>query len=84
LFLVLTGCGKNEDSNVTCDINKTGAKTLNSDSLAQKVLSLGIKPIPADEQELKKLIENSKNPITEAKVELGKNFILIQGCQKVI
>ncbi len=73
-FLILTGCSKKEDSNATYDINKTGAKTLNSDPLAQKVLSLGIKPIPADEQELKKLIENSKNPITEAKVELGKKL----------
>lgn len=34
----------------------------------------GLKPIPSSQSELLKLIDNPKNPITEAKVELGKKL----------
>ncbi|MDD5359022.1 MAG: cytochrome-c peroxidase [Sulfurovaceae bacterium] len=74
-IFALTGCNKNEDNNkLANESNQANTKIITLDPLAQKVLSFGIKAIPADEEELKKLIENSKNPITEAKVELGKKL----------
>jgi hypothetical protein len=39
----------------------------------------GLKPIPQNNMELPKLINDPKDPISSAKVELGKNFILSQG-----
>ncbi|MCH9741501.1 MAG: cytochrome-c peroxidase [Epsilonproteobacteria bacterium] len=35
---------------------------------------MGLKPIPVKEDELLKLIDNPKNPITEEKIELGKKL----------
>ena len=45
-----------------------------SNNLVQEALKAGLKPIPKDKQELKKLIDNPKNPITQEKVELGKKL----------
>jgi cytochrome c peroxidase len=42
--------------------------------LAQKAKEAGLKPIPQDKNELMKLIDNPKNPITYMKVELGKKL----------
>lgn len=60
-ILGLVGCGEKKTSNIST-----------SDSLIQKVLNSGMKPIPADKEALKKLIDNVANPITEDKAELGK------------
>ncbi len=43
-----------------------------SASLVDDAKKAGLAPIPTDKTELMKLIDNSKNPITDAKVELGK------------
>jgi len=45
-----------------------------STSLIEKAKEAGLKPIPADKEELFKLIDNPKNPITAKKVELGKKL----------
>jgi cytochrome c peroxidase len=45
-----------------------------SSDLIKKVNEAGIKPIPASKTELMKLIDDPKDPITEAKVELGKKL----------
>ena len=45
-----------------------------SSDLVKKVNEAGIKPIPASKTELMKLIDDPKDPITEAKVELGKKL----------
>ncbi|MDY0117926.1 MAG: cytochrome-c peroxidase [Sulfurimonadaceae bacterium] len=42
--------------------------------LAQTAKDNGLAPIPAKKSELMKLIDNPKNPITDAKVELGKKL----------
>ncbi len=42
--------------------------------LATKVKKAGIKAIPQDKTEILKLIDDPQNPITEAKVELGKKL----------
>ena len=39
-----------------------------------KAKNAGLKPIPQNKLELMKLIDNPKNPITDAKVELGKKL----------
>ena len=43
-------------------------------SLVEKVKNSGIKPIPSSNYELLKLIDDPKDPITDAKVELGKKL----------
>ncbi len=45
-----------------------------SNSLVEKVKSSGIKPIPASNYEILKMIDDPKDPITDAKVELGKKL----------
>ncbi len=42
--------------------------------LMQDAKKAGLMPIPSNAQELSKLIDNPKNPITPAKVELGKEL----------
>ncbi len=42
--------------------------------LIKQAIDAGLKPIPHSEEEILKLIDNSKNPITKAKVELGKKL----------
>jgi cytochrome c peroxidase len=42
--------------------------------LAQDAKKAGLMPIPSNQKELNKLIDNPKNPITPAKVELGKKL----------
>ncbi len=43
-----------------------------SASLVEDAKKVGLAPIPTDKSELIKLIDNPKNPINKAKVELGK------------
>lgn len=50
------------------------AATLMATPLIQDAKNAGLKPIPANKKELNKLIDNPKNPITPAKVELGKKL----------
>jgi cytochrome c peroxidase len=50
------------------------AASLMASSLVQDATNAGLKPIPASETELLKLTDNPKNPITKAKVELGKKL----------
>lgn len=47
---------------------------LMSNSLIEDAKNAGLTPIPSSQTELFKLIDNSKNPITAAKVELGKKL----------
>jgi cytochrome c peroxidase len=48
--------------------------SLMAGSLVQDAKNAGLAPIPEQTSELLKLIDNPKNPITEAKVELGKKL----------
>ncbi len=50
------------------------ALTLNGDDLIKKAKDSGLRAIPSDKVELIKLIDNPKDPITDAKVELGKKL----------
>lgn len=43
-------------------------------ALMQKAKDYGLKAIPQSQLEILKLVDNPKNPITEAKVELGKKL----------
>lgn len=45
-----------------------------TESLVKKSLDFGLKPIPQSDMELLKLIDDPKDPITSAKVELGKKL----------
>ena len=47
---------------------------IDDDALIKKVKEAGLKPIPSNQKELMKLIDNPKNPITKEKVELGKKL----------
>ena len=47
---------------------------LSASSLTVDAQNAGLTPIPASTSELMKLIDNPKNPITNAKVELGKKL----------
>jgi cytochrome c peroxidase len=42
--------------------------------LMKEALNAGLKPIPTNKKELMKLIDNPQNPITKAKVKLGKEL----------
>ena len=50
------------------------ASTLMASSLVQQAKDAGLQAIPESQTELLKLIDNPKNPITKAKVELGKKL----------
>jgi cytochrome c peroxidase len=50
------------------------ASLLMASPLAKQATDAGLKPIPNDKNELMKLIDNPKNPITSMKVELGKKL----------
>jgi len=50
------------------------ASLLMASPLAKQAKDAGLKPIPNDKNELHKLIDNPKNPITSQKVELGKKL----------
>jgi cytochrome c peroxidase len=50
------------------------AASLMASSLVQDAKNAGLKAIPESQSELLKLIDNPKNPITKAKVELGKKL----------
>lgn len=43
-------------------------------ALVKKAMDSGLKPIPQSKLEVLKLVDNPKNPITDAKVELGKKL----------
>ncbi len=45
-----------------------------STDLVKKAKDSGLKPIPAKKEDLLKIIDNPKDPITDAKVELGKKL----------
>ncbi len=47
---------------------------LMASTLSEDAKKAGLVPIPASSAELMKLIDNPKNPITDAKVELGKKL----------
>ena len=47
---------------------------LSASSLTDDAKNAGLTPIPTSSLELMKLIDNPKNPITDAKVELGKKL----------
>ncbi len=51
-----------------------GSSLFGADALVKKATDAGLKPIPASKDALMKLIDNPKNPITDAKVELGKKL----------
>lgn len=51
-----------------------GVSAVAAEALIQKAKNAGLKPIPESKTELYKLIDNPKNPITDAKVELGKKL----------
>lgn len=42
--------------------------------LLQNAKNMGLKPIPQSQAEILKLVDNSKNPMTQAKIELGKKL----------
>lgn len=50
------------------------ASAAQADTLAEQAKTMGLAPIPSSTSELYKLIDNPKNPITPAKVELGKKL----------
>jgi cytochrome c peroxidase len=50
------------------------ATSLSAEALIEQAEKAGLKPIPSDKTALMKLIDNPKNPITEAKVDLGKKL----------
>lgn len=50
------------------------AATLMASPLTKKAQEAGLSPIPTDKKELMKLIDNPKNPITQAKIDLGKQL----------
>lgn len=52
------------------------AGTLTAGGLADSAKKAGLKPIPSDKNELLKLIDNPKNPITKEKVALGTKLYL--------
>ncbi|CAI6152357.1 MAG: Cytochrome c551 peroxidase [uncultured Sulfurimonas sp.] len=43
-------------------------------TLTQKAIEAGLAPIPANKSAILKLVEDIKNPITDAKIELGKKL----------
>ncbi len=45
-----------------------------ANDLVDQAKKAGLEPIPSDKQALMKLIDNPKNPITDAKIELGKKL----------
>ena len=47
---------------------------LTPDELREKALSLGLKPIPKTYEELLKVVDNPQNPMTPAKIALGKKL----------
>lgn len=71
------GCGeKGGDSNSSSSLSSAVSSAVGggSDPLMDKAKKAGLLPIPADEKELNKLIDNPKNPITAEKIELGKKL----------
>ena len=59
------------------------ASTLMASNLLKEAQNANLKPIPSSKSELYTLIDTASNPITEAKVRLGKELFLIQDSLKV-
>lgn len=55
-------------------LSTLGASLVMGASLAKEAKDAGLVPIPNNSKELRKLIDNPENPITNAKVELGKQL----------
>lgn len=75
-LLILAGCKeKSSDNNASTVSESAKAVTVApTDELAKRVLAMGLKPIPTDPEELRKLTEDANNTFTEAKIELGKKL----------
>ncbi len=58
----------------TLALTLVSASLLMGSGLSKQAMDAGLSPIPAKQSELNKLIDNPKNPITKAKVELGKKL----------
>lgn len=50
------------------------ASAISDTQLLEKAKMFGLEPIPQSQLEILKLVDNPKNPITQAKVELGKKL----------
>ncbi|MDQ1263979.1 MAG: cytochrome c peroxidase [Campylobacterota bacterium] len=61
-------------SKIVLTMALSAASLLASNTLTTDAGKAGLKPIPKSKAELSKLIDNPKNPITAAKVELGKKL----------
>jgi len=72
------GCDdkKGSDSNSSNPLASAVSNVVSGtpDPLADKAKKAGLLPIPSDEKELNKLIDNPKNPISAEKIELGKKL----------
>jgi len=51
-----------------------GMKDINTTALLKQAKDMGLKSIPMKEDELLKLVDNPKNPLTDEKVALGKKL----------
>jgi len=47
---------------------------LNAETLVEQAAKAGLKPIPSNKEELRKLIDNPKSPMSDEKIELGKKL----------
>lgn len=72
-IVMITGCG-NKPSECNSTIIPKSISLSVTDELAKKVLALGLKPIPRDANELRKLTEDVNNTFTKEKIELGKKL----------
>ncbi|MBU0719999.1 c-type cytochrome [bacterium] len=62
-----------------------GGLTLNaltSDTLREKALSKGLKPVPADYEKLRKMVDDPENPMSPAKIRLGKKLFFDKNLSK--
>jgi cytochrome c peroxidase len=50
------------------------SNSLFASSLATQALEAGLQPIPSDQTKRNKLVDNTQNPMTPAKIELGKKL----------
>jgi len=55
-------------------LNITAHANDSDNKLRQKALNKGLSPVPSSFEDLKKLLNNSKNPITIKKIRLGKKL----------
>lgn len=72
-IIMITGCGNKPSEVNSTTLSKSTSLTV-TDELAKQALAMGIKPIPRDVNELKKLTEDANNTFTPEKIELGKKL----------